>query len=279
MRKDPNKIVSAMIALLLVACAAPALVAGPVAVKVAESASGGVTSYAYHLENGTEHAIVSLRIGYDEAAGEGQLRTVPLGWTVTDGLPASSSTAPFGWVARVVTTEESEGLDIEWSSDEGAHWDVPSGGTAVFSIQLPQAAPEYRSASFEAVLADGTKVSGAVEPFDTTPPVLTVTVTPATLWAPNLKMVPVEVTLVVSDDTDPSPVVRLVSIGANEPLEEADVQGAEVGTDDRSFSLRATRSGKSAEGRVYAITYSATDASGNSATTTVTVTVPHDQRR
>ncbi len=43
-----------------------------------------------------------------------------------------------------------------------------------------------------------------------------------------------------------------------------DIQGATIGTDDRAFSLRSERgTGGQSTGRVYTITYRATDASGN----------------
>jgi len=45
---------------------------------------------------------------------------------------------------------------------------------------------------------------------------------------------------------------------------------------DLTFKLRAERS-DSGDGRVYTITYQATDACGNTTLATVTVTVPHDQ--
>jgi sialidase-1 len=52
-----------------------------------------------------------------------------------------------------------------------------------------------------------------------------------------------------------------------------DVQGAEIGTDDRTFSLRAERGERGAE-RAYTITYRATDRSGNTTDTSATVVVP-----
>jgi hypothetical protein len=47
------------------------------------------------------------------------------------------------------------------------------------------------------------------------------------------------------------------------------------GTPDNAFDLRAKRLG-TGNGRVYTVTYTATDASGNSAIASATVTVPHD---
>ena len=79
------------------------------------------------------------------------------------------------------------------------------------------------------------------------------------------------------------PTVKLVSITSNEPANSTgdgntspDIAGATFGTDDRSFQLRAERKGNG-HGRVYTVTYSAQDASGNTAQQIATVTVAHDQ--
>jgi pectinesterase len=53
------------------------------------------------------------------------------------------------------------------------------------------------------------------------------------------------------------------------------VAGAESGSPDFDFELRAERGGSGA-GRVYTVTYRATDAAGNSGQAAAIVTVPHD---
>lgn len=118
---------------------------------------------------------------------------------------------------------------------------------------------------------------------DTTPPTLSVVASPAALWPPNHKMVPITISVVVEDVCDAMPVVRLVSITSDEPEDghgdghtAPDVQGADFGTDDRSFLLRAERQGGS-DGRVYVITYEAEDGSGNTTVAQTTVTVAHDR--
>jgi len=78
-------------------------------------------------------------------------------------------------------------------------------------------------------------------------------------------------------DPDPEPEIKLESITSTETLADGDIQDAQFGTDDRSFSLAAKRAGTNLAGRIYTVTYSATDASGNKATASATVTVPHDQ--
>jgi hypothetical protein len=125
---------------------------------------------------------------------------------------------------------------------------------------------------------------------DTTPPELSLTVSPDMLWPPNHKMVPITVTVTANDGCDPSPVFALKSITMNEGEvtntydpnyddtvgDDDTMNDIVVDPDDGSISLRAERSG-TGEGRVYTITYSATDASGNATTASATVTVPHNQ--
>ena len=121
---------------------------------------------------------------------------------------------------------------------------------------------------------------------DTTPPDLTVSVTPSVLWPPNHKLVTVSADIHISDVCDAYTSVKLVSILSNEPDNEKksdgntanDIQGADLGTDDREFQLRAERRGKGS-GRIYTIIYEATDASGNRTLSQSTVTVPKKSRK
>jgi predicted extracellular nuclease len=115
---------------------------------------------------------------------------------------------------------------------------------------------------------------------DTTAPTLTVTADPDVLWPPNHTYRTVGVTLTLSDDADPSPSVSFVSATSNEPDDAPG--GADGNTvddivivDDDTFMLRAERS-ETGTGRVYTITYEATDSCGNSAIVSDTVTVPID---
>jgi len=119
----------------------------------------------------------------------------------------------------------------------------------------------------------------------TTPPEISVAVSPQILWPPNHKMKTINTIVTVTDPVDPNPQVILESITSNEPDDAPgggdgntvdDIQDAEFGTEDYEFSLRAERSGKG-EGRVYTITYRVTNFTGATNTATATVTVPHDK--
>src|SRR5262249_43738958 len=118
---------------------------------------------------------------------------------------------------------------------------------------------------------------------DTTPPELEVELDPETLWPPNHKMRSIEATIEVVDVCDPNPTVELVAIVSDEPdngiadgATTGDIQGAAYGTDDRDFELRSERQGNG-DGRVYRVTYQASDASDNTTEETDDVTVAKSQ--
>lgn len=119
---------------------------------------------------------------------------------------------------------------------------------------------------------------GFVSP-DNEPPKLSVRVTPNTLHPPNHKMVEIKINTTVSDNIDPNPTVSLLSITSNEGQ---NVRGdgntstdIEIKPDGRVF-LRAERSG-TGTGRIYTLTYKATDAAGNISQATAEVKVPHNK--
>lgn len=119
---------------------------------------------------------------------------------------------------------------------------------------------------------------GYVSP-DQEPPKLTVSVTPNQLWPPNHQMVEIKVNTQVSDNVDPAPTVGLVSITSNEG-QNARGDGntstdIETKPDGRIF-LRAKLSG-TGQGRVYTLTYRASDAAGNTTQATAEVRVPRNQ--
>jgi predicted extracellular nuclease len=105
-----------------------------------------------------------------------------------------------------------------------------------------------------------------------TPPAVTVTVDPDSLWPPNHQYVDVTATVEV-DDFDSNPTITLVSVTSNEPdngLGDGDTPDDIVIVDDFNFQLRAERSG-TGDGRIY------TDNCGNSTIASAEVTVPKDK--
>lgn len=108
------------------------------------------------------------------------------------------------------------------------------------------------------------------------PPTLSVSVSPNTFWPANHKYVTVHATVDPSGDVSS---INLVSVTSNEPdngEDDGDTVNDIVIVDDFTFKLRAERSGTGA-GRIYTITYQATNTCGQSTIATATVTVPLSQ--
>jgi hypothetical protein len=103
--------------------------------------------------------------------------------------------------------------------------------------------------------------------------------TPSVLRVPNHKLVPVTISV---SETNGLHSCHIVSVTSNEP-ENPKSSGKQqpdwVITGDLSLLLRAERSGRNKQGRIYTITVECTDAFGSSVTTTTSVIVPHDSRR
>lgn len=119
---------------------------------------------------------------------------------------------------------------------------------------------------------------------DTTPPAIQVTASPDDLWPPNHRMEDVVATVTATDACGTSTVV-LESVVSDEPDNAEgngdgntvdDIQGAEAGTEDYAFQVRAERA-SGGNGRVYTATYTATDGSGNVGSGYALITVAHDR--
>jgi hypothetical protein len=138
--------------------------------------------------------------------------------------------------------------------------------------------PGGRQVDFEEAL---TEIFASVDrAVDVTPPSIEVQVSPKVLWPPNHKMQEIHVSLTVQDDTDPNPVVELVGVRCTEPFDEqgdGNTKNDIIIIEKGRIFVRAERSG-SGNDRIYTITYKATDATGNFAFGSSTVTVPHDRR-
>lgn len=109
-------------------------------------------------------------------------------------------------------------------------------------------------------------------------PEIDVTVTPAILQSPNHKMVDITASVDVSGGCGVV-TVALVSVTSDEPDNGVDdgntvndIDGVDSG-EDYDFRVRAERCG-SCDGRVYTVTYSATDESGNVSYGTAEILVP-----
>ena len=110
---------------------------------------------------------------------------------------------------------------------------------------------------------------------DTTPPTIrSITPTPSNIWPENHKMVDVTLVVDVVDNCDTAPVSRIVSVAANQPIlgpGSGNTTPDWIITGDLTIQLRAERTNN--QDRIYTLTVTSTDASGNVATSTVQVFV------
>lgn len=182
----------------------------------------------------------------------------------------------------------------EWSSDgsgAGAGFDLLPGqsetllvtaevlpgvsGTVQNTAALSHAFPP-RAADPDASNNAATVGFGACE---ATPPLLEVSLSPDVLWPPEHQLVEVAATVTASDDAGTSTTVTLVSVTSNEPDDstgDGHTDSDIVILDDTNFQLRSERIGRGS-GRVYTVTYRASDECGNTTLATATVTVPRSQ--
>jgi len=93
----------------------------------------------------------------------------------------------------------------------------------------------------------------------------------ATLWPPNGKMVPVSLAVNTPDTCNVS--CNITQVTGTDGASSADWQIS----GPLSANLRADRTGKDKNGRVYTLNLQCSDAASNSTAKTVQVTVPHDQ--
>jgi hypothetical protein len=117
---------------------------------------------------------------------------------------------------------------------------------------------------------------------DTTAPGLTAAASPSELWPPNGKMVPVTVSGKVTDGLsglNPGTLTYTVKDEYGQVQPSGTFQAGPGGSYAFTIQLEARRDGQDKDGRTYTILVQATDAAGNATSATVTVTVPHDNRK
>jgi uncharacterized repeat protein (TIGR01451 family) len=115
---------------------------------------------------------------------------------------------------------------------------------------------------------------------DKTPPAIAISANPLTLWPPNGRMVPVTVSGTITDadsGVNPSSGSFAVSdeYGAVQPAGSLTINPD--GTYLFTVNLEASRHGTDKDGRQYTISVFAKDNAGNPGSSSIIVSVPHDQ--
>lgn len=283
--------------------------ANGVRVLVRAEHSGTDIVYHYTLVNGGPGRMVKFSIGVEDANDGGAryfgtLTRLPTGTTFIvdtsdpertfpDELPVlnpgsiTTPSQPPGWTVRLGGRGllSSPTRSLIWTAPE-PHYEGPyditgadAGQTLTgFSIRVPASGPGtidtyWNSEIFTKVWTgthyfQGTELYefGRLEKQDIVPPTLAVTLTPSTMRSGS-RLLSIAATITAKDNYDPLPEIKLESITANQTLSSSDISGALYGTDDRAFKLKPVK------GRIYTVTYSATDGSGNKTLATGTVTV------
>ena len=256
-----------------------------VSVGVYARHAGDNIMYHYHVNNNAEQNIAALTIGRNGSDDNPvndtlNLLELPSGWNLKFGIPASSYNAPNGWRANLITYDE-ETLETEtmphairWESlNDRSPLILPGQSSSRFSVTLDKADNNHLAGHALVYFDEGlpNNISVPIALLDVTPPNLTVSLSPNTLLSQSEFPVAIKAAFTVQDDYDSMPQIKLESITADEPLDADNILDATLGLDDRYFKLRTNLQGSTI--RIYTVYYSATDASGNQALSSATVTV------
>lgn len=158
------------------------------------------------------------------------------------------------------------------NADEPGVLDYNANFKSAGQIASLYAADAYRSSDHDPVVVS--------LDLDGEAPTLSLAVSRSVLWPANHGMVKINVQATASDNLDPAPAIRLVSVTSNEPddgLGDGDTTGDIVIVDDHTVHLRAERAG-SGSGRIYTLTYEARDFAGNTRRGSAEVLVPHSMK-
>lgn len=249
---------------------------------------GGQVVYKYQIRNNSSSSIDAVTLGVPSPGKE--LPAFP--WSANRSLSDVPSEVPlsqcrplnnmscsvaviqFDSMASPKAVIQMQGLELTQTplpaQFSKAELIRPQTTSSFAEVYVSRPEPGYLSASGAVRLFDnypkdstGMPVIEFEVPFtkiDTTPPLITGSAT-ATKHGGTLD---VSITLQVTDNFDPSPSVVLTSVRANEPLHPRDVTAA-IATDARFLQLKRSK------GRLYYLTYSATDGSENRSTVVITV--------
>ncbi len=228
-------------------------------------------------------AVGSYSVTFSVTDARGGSAVMTVGIEVVDTIaPTTTDDAPQSWVNHDVTVNLS-------ASDSGsgiaATYYTLNGGDEQTGTTVNITEDGIHTLVYWSVdnIGNVEEAHAVTIQVDKTAPTLNVALDKTELWAPNHKLVFVSAEVNGVDATSGIESIVLTSITSNEPDQGTDaedqpndIQDAQFGTLDQAYSVRAERADEGS-GRVYTITYTATDKAGNITVTAVTVTVPHDQ--
>jgi len=239
-----------------------------------------LTGSTYSVSGGNVAITLAARTGVVLLAAPVNVDLVPPVASITTVPPANGH----GWINTRPVTVNMSATDTGSGVQQLRYW-INNGPVTV--VLGSAASTQISSLGMNTVglraLDNAGNISALVTQavnIDVTPPVITVSANPSSLWPPNHKMVPVIISGTMMDDLsgiDPTTAAFSVldEYGSVQPSGPVS-----VGTDGSySFttSLEASREGTDKDGRQYTVTVSADDLAGNLGSGTFIVIVPHDQ--
>jgi len=256
-----------------------AVIADPTAVQTAFIPDvPGVYVVSLVVSDGTGHsepATVTVTVN-DDSEPPGQPNQPPVAQAGGDQTVEQTSAdgAAVQLDGSLSSDPDGDALTYKWT------WGGQTASDAGLTVTLPLGLTRITLTVSDGQLTATDTVDVTVQ--DTTAPVIgSISVNPSVLWPANHKMVKVTVAVAATDNSRQALTCRIADVTSNEPINGPDDGNIDpdwqIADDDPLVVLlRAERSG-SGSGRVYTIQVECTDASGNTTTGTVNVTVPHDQ--
>lgn len=231
---------------------------------------GGETLYSYVSEV-TAGAVTSADLQLDTAT---PITTV----SVTPAAPNGAN----GWYTDDVVVDFSASdnrsgvSSTEYSTDGGATWQPFAGGFSIGNEGVTTV--QYRSTDRAGNVETAKSITVQI---DKSAPTVGLQANPSRIWAPNGKPVTVQIFGTGGDSVSGLTAVSYVvtdEYGTALNIPTRTLSGNSADWTD-SIILEASRNGDDADGRLYRVAATVTDAAGNTSTATADIVVPHDQRK